>query len=370
VRKRILILIKSLDRGGAEQLLVNRMPLVDTRRFEYEVAYLLPWANALVPTLEGIGVPVTCLDGGRGVGWVGRLRRVVRERPIDLVHVHSPYVAVGARLALSRKGDPPIVYTEHNVWQAYHPLTYWGNALTFPWNDHVFAVSEHVRASIRYPIPFRFRRLPPVESLYEGIDAAAILEAGRPDGVREELGIGPDQLVVGCVANFRAQKGHKYLLQAMVQVRRSIPDVRLVLVGMGPLEQEVRRMTRELGLDSTVVFAGARDDVPRVASIFDVFALSSVQEGLSIAVLEALALGKPAVVSRVGGLTEVVEDGKQGLSVPPADPRAMAEAICTVLGEPELRARMGAAALRRASHFGNQESVRRVEEVYEELLQR
>jgi glycosyltransferase involved in cell wall biosynthesis len=295
---------------------------------------------------------------------------MIRDRRIDLVHVHSPYVAIGARLGLNRKGDPPIVYTEHSIWQLYHRATYWGNALTFARNDHVFAVSDHVRSSIRYPFPLRFRRMPPVESLYEGIDAAAVRRDSSSDGVRAELGIGDDEPVIGSVANLTVFKGHRYLLRALPRIRELIPGVRLVLVGEGPLEGQIRDQIRELGLDGAVVFTGARDDVPRIASIFDVFALCSVQEGLSIALLEAMALGKPAVVSRVGGLTEVVEDGKQGISVPPADSVALAEAITTLLSQPELRDRMGVAAQRRASHFGIQESVRRVEEVYEELLQR
>ena len=112
--KRILLLIKGLGRGGAEQLLVSAAPYRDADRFEYEVAYLLPEKDALVADLEGLGIPVHCL-GGRGVGWVGRLRTLVRDRDIDLVHAHLAYTAIGARLGLRRR-RLPLVYTEHIVW--------------------------------------------------------------------------------------------------------------------------------------------------------------------------------------------------------------------------------------------------------------
>lgn len=366
--KRILHLIKGLARGGAEQLLVSQAPYLDRGRFYYEVAYLDPDHNSLVSKLEGAGLPVLCLDGGRGTEWIGRVRRLVREHDIDLVHVHSPYVAIGMRLAIWGRSSPRLVYTEHSVWDFYHPATYWGNILTYPRNDHVFAVSDHVRRSVRYPWLLRFRRLPPVETLYHGLDPAAVHLWSPSDGVREELGIPHEAPIVGTVANFRGGKGHSILLEAAVLVRDLVPAVRFVLVGHGPLEAEIRRRAAELGLDGTVVFTGVREDAPRVAGAFDLFALPSLSEGLAIALIEAMALGRPAVVSRVGGLTEVVEHGKQGLVVNPGDPPALAEAIVTLLRDVGLRQQLGEAGRVRAATFDIRNAVRRHEEVYTELL--
>jgi glycosyltransferase involved in cell wall biosynthesis len=366
--KRILHLIKGLARGGAEQLLLSEAPYLDRKRFSYEVAYLLPDHNALVGELERAGMPVHCLDGARGVGWLARLRRLIRERGIDLIHDHSPYVAIGTRLGLLGRSRPVLVYTEHNVWEAYHRATYWGNLLTYARSDHIFAVSQHVLSSARYPRPLRFLPMPKVETLYHGVDLTAISRWESSDGVREELGIPADAPLVGTVANFRPSKGHSILLEAAVLVRRAIPDVRFVLVGLGPLEPEIRRGVRRLGLDGTVVFAGARDDAPRVAGAFDVFALPSVHEGLAIALIEAMALGRPAVVTRAGGLTEVLEHGKQGLVVNPRDPHGLADAIIRLLQDGDLRQELGEAGRRRAADFDIRKAVRRHEEVYTELL--
>ena len=366
--KRILHIIKGLARGGAEQLLLSQAPYADRSRFDYEVAYLLPDHNTLVGELEAAGLPVHCLDGARGAGWIGRLRRVVHDREIDLVHGHSPYVAIGTRVGLRGRSRPRMVYTEHNVWEAYHRATYWGNLLTYPRSDHVFAVSDHVLASIRYPLPLRFLRMPTVETLHHGVDPAAVRGWESSDGVREELGIPDDAPLVGTVANFRPSKGHAVLLEAAVRVRRAIPKVRFVLVGLGPLESEIRRRARELGLDGTVVFAGARGDAPRVAGACDLFTLPSVYEGLAIALIEAMALGRPAVVTRAGGLTEVVEHGKQGLVVDPGDPKGLADAIISLLRDPDLRHQFGEAGRRRAAKFDIRRALRRHEEVYSELL--
>ncbi len=362
---RVLVLIKGLGRGGAEQLLVSGARHLDRERFDYEIAYLLPHKDALVGELRAAGLPVTCLDGARGVGWIGRLRSHVRRRGIDLIHVHSPLAAIGTRLAFGPRG-PRLVYTEHNIWARYHRATYIGNLATFFRNDHVFAVAEHVRASIRYPSALSFLPMPPTETLYQGIDMDQL--SVEPDGVRSELDIDDDAPVVGTVANFKTHKAHDVLLRAAVEVRAEIPNVRFVLVGTGPLEEEIRRKVEASGLAETVVFAGFRDDAPRVASAFDVFALPSNYEGLSIALLESMALGKPVVVTAVGGLPEVIQDEVSGLLVPPGASGPLAGNIVRLLRDPALRARLGDAARRRAAEFDIRRAVRRTEAVYEAML--
>jgi glycosyltransferase involved in cell wall biosynthesis len=260
-----------------------------------------------------------------------------------------------------------VVYTEHNLWDRYHPATRAANLATFPRNDHVFAVSETVRESIRYPGPLRLLPMPPVETLHHGLDPAALPTPGR-DGVRAELGIPEDAPVVGTVANFKAAKDHATLLRAAAQVRQAVPSVRFVLVGQGPLEAETRRLAGELGLEGTVVFAGFRTDAARLMAAFDAFALASTYEGLPIALVEAMATGCPAVATRVGGVPEVVADGVQGILVPSRDPAALADGLERLLGDRALRAEMGAAAAARAKDFDIRKAVRRMEQVYARLL--
>jgi glycosyltransferase involved in cell wall biosynthesis len=362
----VLIVIKGLGRGGAEQLLVSGAPYLDRGRYRYRFAYLLPWKDSLVGDLTRAGFPVHCLGGGSGTGWVGRLRGLMRAEGIEVVHAHSPVAAAAARLMAGRRTR--VVYTEHNVWSRYHPATWTANLVTFPRNDHVFAVSDIVRASVRYPGPLRLLPMPPVETLHHGLDPAAPSEAAAAAGVRGELGISPNAPIVGSVANFKAAKDHANLLRAIGRVREAVPDVCLLLVGQGPLEAATRRLAAELGLDGTVVFTGFRSDARRLMAAFDVFTLSSTYEGLPIALIEAMALGRPAVVTRVGGTPEVVADGAQGLLVPPRDPAALADGLLRLLGDPKLRARMGAAARARALDFDIRKAVRRMEQVYADLL--
>jgi glycosyltransferase involved in cell wall biosynthesis len=366
VMRRILLLIKGLGRGGAEYLLAAAVRRGDRERFLYEVAYLLPWKDALVSDIEALGVQVHCLEGGRGVAWVGRMRSLVQDRGLRLVHAHSPYPAVAARMALP--GGTRLVYTEHNVWPRYRWPTYWGNLLTFGRNDHVFAVSDQVRASVRYPAALRSLPMPPVETLYHGVDVDEVGSGGSPDGVRAELGIPADAPLVGTVGSLTPKKDHETFLRAAAALRREHPDVRVVVVGQGPLEGRLRRLIRDLGMEHNVILAGYRDDALRVTAALDVFVLSSRFEGLPISVLEAMALGRPVVATQVGGIAEVVRPGRDGLLVPPGDAGAIAQAVADILQDSDLRLRMGEQARKRASDFDIEAAIRRQEALYEKLL--
>jgi glycosyltransferase involved in cell wall biosynthesis len=362
--RRVLFLIKALGWGGAQRLLVEAAQHLDTARTEYEVAFLVSELDDLAGDLERAGLRVHDLGGTRGGLWIPRLRRLVARRSIRVVHAHSPYAAAGARLGLvGVRPRVALVYTEHNVWPSYRAPTRWANAATFSRNEHVFAVSEEVRRSIRRPWPLR---LPPVETLYHGID-----QHGEPTGgtaLRAELGIPAEAPVVGTVGEFRPEKGHRYLLEAAAHLRRTQPDVRFVLVGSGPLEGDLRDRAGRLGLGDRVLFAGHRRGAAGLADAFDVFALPSVHEGLPIALLEAMAASRPAVVTAAGGTTEVVRDGDSACVVPPSDAGALAEALERVLGDPALRARLGRNARARAAEFDIRVAVGRMESVYDGLL--
>ena len=174
--------------------------------------------------------------------------------------------------------------------------------------------------------------------------------------------------MIGSIGNLKRHKGHEHFLRAAVEVRRLFPESRFILVGTGPLERELKSLAKYLGVSESMIFTGYREDAVRIASCFDVFVLASIHEGLSIALIEAMALGKPAVVTSVGGLPEVVEDGKQGFIVPPADPGSLANRVVTLLRDRQLLNAFGAEAHRRAQQFDMLNAVQRIETVYEELL--
>jgi glycosyltransferase involved in cell wall biosynthesis len=365
----VLMLAKGLGRGGTERLLAGTVRLLDPARFRVEVAYLLPWKDALVGEIEAAGVPVHCLDGPRptSVAWLARLRRLVGDHDIDLVHTHMPAPAVAARVALPGR-RPAFVHTEHNLWDRYRPLTRWANRATYGRNAAVVAVSAAVADSVR-------ARRPVPEVVVHGVDAPDAPDAPAPEppdpaAARRRLGIDGAGPVIGTVGNFTAKKDHAGLVRAFARLAAGDPGAVLVLVGAGPLEDDLRAQVDAVGLAGRVVFAGSRGDVPDLLAAFDVFVLSSRYEGLPIALLEAMAAGRACVATDVGGVPEVVTDGVDGVLVPPGDPDALAAALAAVAGDADRRATLGAGAEQRAADFRLDAAVACLAAVYDRALGR
>ncbi|MGO9875628.1 MAG: glycosyltransferase [Acidimicrobiia bacterium] len=368
---RVLWVIKGLGAGGAEQLLVQHARYRDPSLVEPAVAYLLPQKSTLAAKLEQLGCrPVVCLQARSSWDprWMLRLRRMLQTGHFDLVHIHSPLVAVGARLALCtlpRPKRPRTVVTEHNVWSSHAPLTRLADRLTVGTSETHLAVSSAVRDSL----PARIRDRTRV--VRYGVDTAEIRRAGEHRSEeRARLGVADDEILIGTVANLRATKGYPDLLVAAQAVIRERDDVRFVAVGRGPLEDELRAQHATLGLGDRFQFLGFRPDAVAVMSAFDVFCLPSRHEGLPVALMEALALGLPVVATRVGGVAELVTDGDDAVLVPTRQPAVLAEALTALAGDPLRRAAMTKAASARSETFDAPRAVQAVEAVYREIVGR
>jgi len=372
---RVLWLIKGLGPGGAERLLVHQAAVADPAVVSVRCAYLVPWKDRLVPDLEAHGVPTRCLDGARewDLRWALRLRRLLVADPVDVVHVHSPYVASVARLVvrtLPRATRPALLATEHNRWPRHKPATRWFNRATGRLDDAIIAVSDDVRSTM--PAARRAH----VEVLRHGIDLTAVdTRRLAPDAVdrraalRTELGLADTTVAVTCVANLRGEKGHDVLLDAAARLTADHPadEVTLLLAGQGPLADELAATHARLGLGEAVRLLGERQDVLDLLFASDVFCLASRHEGLPVALMEALAVGLPVVATSVGGVPELVDDGVEGLLVPSDDPAALAAALGRMVDEPATRGAMAAAARRRGATVGIEPAARRLEQRYVEL---
>lgn len=342
-RARVLQLVKGLDAGGAETLLLLGARYRDREAFIEEVAYLLPHHTALLDELRAEGVTATCLGGTPwwDPRWLLRLRRRLRRDPVDLLHAHSPLLAAGARIvvrSLRRRSRPKVVVTLHNMWESHHPAVRAVDRATERADDLRLAVSDAVRRSL----PGRTGRR--VVTQLHGIEVARLRAQADRDGVRRELGIGADEVLVGTVANLRGNKAYPDLLAAAATVVAADPAVRFVSVGQGPLHDELVAERDRRGLGERFRFLGYRPDATRLVSGLDVFCLASHHEGLPLALMEALALGIPVVATDVGGIGELVTDGVQGSLVPPARPDLLAAALLATAADPDLRAARAAAA--------------------------
>ena len=205
--------------------------------------------------------------------------------------------------------------------------------------------------------------------LYNGVDRLPHCETWEVEECRKEIGIPQDHQVVGIVGNLYPVKGHRYLIEGIPSILRSCPNTSFVFAGRGKLESELREQVRRLGLDSRVHFIGLRQDIPRILAMLDVFVLPSLSEGLSMAILEAMMVGKPVVATHVGGNPELISDGDTGYLVPPCDSSALASRLIKLLTDKQQAIQFSEKGkLRAESLFSLGTMVAAYESLYEGLL--
>ena len=284
------------------------------------------------------------------------LRRWLVEFEPDIVHAHLFHAGVATagvgprrpRYVLTHHHGDALVYEERR-------LDAWIDRLAGGKFERVVAISNAVQDFLRTKYRYPASKLALVPNGWSGHPTAKTGLSDRP--------------TVVCVARFRAQKGHAELLSAFALVCRDIPGARLLLIGDGKLADDLRRRTRELGLVRNVEFRGATEDVwPQLAE-GHVFVLASLYEPQGIAVLEAMAAGLPVVATAVGGIPELVEDGRTGVLVESHAPEQMAAALVKLLQTPDLCRRMGEAARDRAAGFTSAKAVGRYYDLYGALIE-
>jgi L-malate glycosyltransferase len=367
---RVFHLIKSLGRGGAEMLLPEGLRFADHDRFEYRYGYFLPWKTAMVPALEAQGVEVTCF-GSRNNGQIllsaRRIANHLRRHRIDLLHCHMPIAGVVGRIA-GRLAGVPVIYTEHNKQERYHGLTRYLNRLTWGWQARAVAVSGDVAESIHAYIPSDV----PLEVVLNGVDVERF-QREQVDGapVRARHGIPADAPVVGNVAVFRVQKRLQDWIEAARGIRQRHPGAHFLLVGDGPLRDEVVAAVAASGLQEVVHLPGLLEEVRPYLAAMDVYMMSSRFEGLPVALLEAMSMECAPVCTAVGGIPEAIRSGENGVLTEPQDPGALAAAVSELLDRPDhLRALACEARLTVVDRFSMQRMASQLEEIYQQVVGR
>lgn len=361
-KARILVLIKGLGVGGAEKLLAEGAKHWDRDLYHYEVAYVLPWKDQLVGEFQELGIEVHLIGSRKGLrpGVALRLRRLVRERRIDLVHVHSPTLGVLARL-VSRA---PVVYTEHNMSESYRRPTRLANRLTYRRNTALIAVSGAVAGSVEGwagPKPL---------VITNGVSCS--ISSEETSRARAELGLADETPLVAHVGNIRPGKGHDMLIDSARTLAQRRDDVTWVSIGgekyPGDLDRVVSRARHE-GLEGRLRFMGRRPDALSFVGAADVYVNPSEVEGLPVAVLEALSLARPVVATAVGGVPSVIKDGETGLLIESGDSEGLASGVQRLLEDPGLARRLGEEGRALVEReYSLAAMVSAVEAVYEDVL--
>ncbi|HYL41366.1 MAG TPA: glycosyltransferase [Candidatus Binatus sp.] len=379
-RIRVVELLATGTNGGAQEHLFNLVTRIDRDRYDVSVVAL--GTGSAVRRLERAGVPVCVIDEPDDEAAIRAVAAHLAAVDADVVHGHM-YRAevVGTQAAMrlaSRPGRrrPFVVNTVHSSRVRSEADRALLRRLT-PRMDHLVAVS---RAIVR-KVEDEGRLGAPISLIYNGVDLQRYDHQEACCTLRTEYEIPDGAPIVGVVARLEPEKGHPTLLEAWPQVLASVPDAHLLVVGEGSRCDQLQAQAASLGLlgrdpadprselGRRVVFTGRRDDVPAVTAALDVAVLPSYREAQGLSILEAMALSRPVVASAVGGIPEMIEDGRSGLLVPPHDAPTLARAISRLLLDHPLADTLGRAG-RELVHerFCVELMVRAIESIYDEAV--
>jgi glycosyltransferase involved in cell wall biosynthesis len=370
-------IITRLDFGGAQGNTLYTAANLDRARFD---AVIIAGPGGI---LENKAEPGRLLTAGNLVREINpvkdlaaffELRAMLRNLDPDIVHTHSSKAGIIGRLAAASAGVPAVIHTFHGF--GFHPeqsafkrsfyillerfCARLSTALVFVSKANMETARE---AGIGSPEKYRLIR--------SGVKLSSYPAAGDRAAKRAELGLSPSDLVVLSIGNAKPQKNPGDFLEAAARLAPAHPSARFVFVGGGEALGGLRAEAKSRGLESTCIFTGWRDDSAGLLAAADIFALTSLWEGLPRALVEALKSGRPAVCYAADGVADILRDGANGFCVPRGDLAAFCGALSRLLGEPELRARLSAgAAGTDLADFDIDFMVRQQEELYSRLLEK
>ena len=373
-RTRVLLLLTSTA-GGVGLHAYYLAKYLPKTRFDVTVGFGPGYP--LDDQIDSLNVPVERFSFSRRISPLTNLRGLIqlffflRKNAFDVICIECAIAGFIGRLAGWLTSVPVRIFViqlhaSHTQQSRFKQVVYRAIERAIdPITTRYVAVSDAMK---RFGVDHGMMRADKVDVIYNGIIVA---EAPRyaPAPLREEFGLQRDSLVIGTLARLEPQKGLVYLFQAAALVKERFDNVEYLIAGDGPLLAELEGQCRELGIERYVKFVGWQSDVSRVLGCIDVFCMPSLWESFGIAFAEAMAMERPIVATHVDGIPEVVKDGETGILVRPRDPEGLANAICTLLADSELRTQMGRAGRRRVkAKFTVEEMVHHYDELFEDLV--
>jgi glycosyltransferase involved in cell wall biosynthesis len=365
---KVLHIVKSLGRGGAEILLLETLKQHDKNQFEFYYIYFLPWKNQLVNELEINGANVFNFKSKNNFQIILRTISIIKfskKNDIKIIHCHLPWAGIVGRL-VGQITKIPVVYSEHNKQERYHPLTKLINKFTYNWQQLVLAVSKDVELSIQKNIHPTVN----VKVVFNGVDTDYFIQnIEERKKLRTALNIDENTILVGNVCVFRKQKRLQIWVDVFEKVNQKHSNTYGILIGAGILFDEIRAYIEKKKLKDKILLLGLQTNVKKYLNIMDVFVSTSEFEGLPIALLEAMSMQCSVAVTNAGGVKEVIENGKNGFCVSVESAKNLVNPISQLIEDVELRKIISNNARQLiVNKFSVSETTKQIEQYYYELI--
>jgi len=360
--------------GGPEKAILQWYEHIDKKKFDYQLASFDNPGGVqacLVDRARAMGMSRHLIPWGRRKRMIAAVRavvRIVREQNIHIIQSHDAKCDVVSWLA-ARITKTPVVGSAYGwfgnrsqfrvriyEWLDVHLLNQF-QAIVAPSRS---LVDESIATGVRADL---------LNVVYVGIDCHNF-QFERDESLRQKLGLAPGDFTLVNLARLWPEKDQSSLFTALQAVVKKFPQTKLLMVGDGPMKSELQGLVRKLGLESNVIWVPFPDCLPALLACVDLQVHSSIYEGLPMAILSGMAAGLPIVTTDVGGVSEVIENGKTGFLVPPKDPAALAEGLLLVMSRPELAQRLGAAARKSVQqNYHSSAGARSLENIFERLFE-
>jgi glycosyltransferase involved in cell wall biosynthesis len=373
----ILYVIENIEFGGGERVFSQIIRGLDKERFGVFVASNPGGIFEKKLTEVGIKINPVRMTNRYNLGIISRLKKIIKTKDVQIVHSQGGRADFFARIA-ARIANVPIIISSmamlvegYDVSRSRKGLYVLIDRWTERWVNKFTVLSEAMRRSL-----IERHKIPPenIVKIYNGIE----IEEYNPDlkevknkklEGKRALGLKNDVPVIGAIGRLVWQKGFEYLIRAAPEVLKKCPEARFLIVGEGPLKNKLILTGEKLNVADRITFTGFRSDIKEILASIDVLAMPSLLEGLPMVLLEAMAMAKPIVATRIDGITEVLENSKTGLLVPAKNSHALAEAIVGILDDKAKANFFGQNAREAAKEkFSVKKMVEQIELAYEKLL--
>lgn len=382
---RIVQLTSRLESVGSSRTILDILTRSDPAKYEFFLIAgrikkgVVPYKGQAAFALEMIPDLAKSYSWTSALNLVFHLSRILREWKPDILHVHSIQVGWIGALAGRLAGVPAVIYSSYGLPKLFkrkrrrldllqEGIT--GMMMKIPalLSDLIITVTPH---GLEEELALRLASRAKYRVIYNAIQPERLEGQENSEISKYQMGFENYFPILGTATRLDREKGMEFLLEAAAHLKNAFPDLLLLVMGDGPIRENLIVLAKRLGITNQVRFLGLREDVPRILRVLDIFVLPSLYEATGIVLAEAMACGKPVVTTRVGGLPQLIQEGEDGFFVPPGDSLRLAEKIARVARDKDLARRMGEKGAAKARQlFDMRKMVSDYEGLYQELLKK